>query len=489
MRKNRLIYKEEFYFLIKRRIKKRIIAKCIQIKLQGLSALLLIFLNLSTNSYAQENPNTGKKELEELRLKLNENGSHFLKFTVLGQVWVRYNESNPRTTVLGKPTDATFDVGVRRLRFQFFGQLTDHTFFYIHFGQDNFNYLSPRKFTPFIQDAIAEYKIKKGSEALIIGGGLTILSGLSRFTQPQLVNIMSLDVPIFTLPTFDLTDQVGRKLSVYARGQVGKLDYRVVFGNPLPVATSGIALPPLSPTGNPLTSNSNFVQKGNHKQYQGLFIWNFFDREPHVIPFMPGTYYGKKKVLNLEGGFVTQKDATWSSSNGGASADYHSMNLWSVAVFYDSPLNSKKGTAMNAYLGYFDTRYGPGYLRYVAVMNPADGPPSSSTYFAGSHGNGFPMYGTGHVIYSQLGYLLKKNLFGKGNGTLMPYITLQTSNYDRLDKQMTVFDLGVNWLMKENISKISFDYQNRPVFSFVDNNLIKSSSRKGQYVLQYHFSF
>ena len=29
------------------------------------------------------------------------------------------------------------------------------------------------------------------------------------------------------------------------------------------------------------------------------------------------------------------------------------------------------------------------------------------------YGNAFPMYGTGHVIYSQLGYLLKKDLFEK----------------------------------------------------------------------------
>jgi hypothetical protein len=226
---------------------------------------------------------------------LNEDGSHYLKFTVLGQIWLRYNESNPGTTVVGNPTAKTFDPGVRRLRFQFFGQLTDHAFFYIHFGQDNFNYLSQRKFTPFIQDATTEYKIRKNSDALIIGAGLTLTSGLSRFTQPQLVNILAMDLPGFALPTFDLTDQVGRKPGIYARGQIGRLDYRMAVGNPFPVSTSGTIMPPLSPNGNPMTPNANFAQKRNHKQYQGLFIWNFFDPEPHVISFMPGTYYGKKK--------------------------------------------------------------------------------------------------------------------------------------------------------------------------------------------------
>ena len=462
---------------------------CPRTMLKCFSAFLIMHSLLSANLLAQEKTKVDKKEIDELRLKLNDDGSHFIKFTILGQLWFRYNESNPGTTVLKEPAKQTFDIGIRRLRFQLFGQLTDHTFFYIHFGQDNFNHLSPRKFTPFIQDALGEYKIKKGNESLIFGGGLTILNGLSRFTQPQLPNIMSMDIPIFTAPTFDLTDQFGRRLSLYARGQVGKLDYRVALSNPFLISTSGTTLPPLSQNGFPLTPNSNFVQQGYHMQYQGLLMWNFFEREPHVTPFMPGTYYGKKKVLNLEGGFITEKNATWSSSNGGQTADYHSLNCWSVAMFYDSYLNKEKATALNAYLGYFNSEFGPGYMRYIGAMNPADGPAASATYFAGSHGNAFPMYGTGHIIYSQLGYLFKKDLFGEGKGTLMPYGTLQTASYDRLDKKMTVFNLGVNWFIKNNSSKLTLDYQNRPVYSLVSNNLIRESFRKGQFVLQYQFFF
>lgn len=442
--------------------------------------LILNFISSAT-VFAQEKAGIEKKEIDELRLKLNEDGSHYIKFTVLGQLWFRYNKSNPGTTVLKEPSGETFDIGIRRLRFQFFGQLSDHAFFYIHFGQDNFNNLAQRKFTPFIQDVLGEYKVKKGNEALIFGGGLSIISGLSRFTQPQLPNIMSMDVPIFPLPTFDLTDQAGRKLSIYARGQVGKLDYRVILSHPFPVTTSGAPTPPVGP-------NSNFAQQGNHKQYQGLFIWNFFEREPHVVPFMPGTYYGKKKILNLEGGFITQKNATWSSTNAGQTIDYHTLNCWSVALFYDAPVNKGKGTALNAYIGYFTTEYGQGYLRYIGAMNPADGHASGS-YFPGSQGNAFPMYGTGHVIYSQLGYLLKKDLVGKGKSTFMPYATLQTADYDRLDKRMTVFNLGVNWFIKGNASKLTFDYQNRPVYSLVGNNLIRNSSRNGQLVMQYQFFF
>jgi hypothetical protein len=470
-------------------IKKSCIFQHLRTELKWIGVLLILNLILLSHISAQIKADTKKKEIDELRLKLNEDGSHYIKFNVLGQLWFRDNKSNPGTTVLKEPKSNTFDVGIRRLRFQFLGQFTDHAFFYIHFGQDNFNFLSSRKFIPFIQDALAEYRIKKGNEVLIFGGGLTIASGLSRFTQPQLPNIMSVDVPVFLLPTFDLTDQAARKLSLYARGQVGKLDYRVVLSNPFPVTTSGTSLPALSQAGYPLTSNSNFAQRGNHLQYQGLFIWNLLEREPHILLFMPGTYYGNKKVLNLEGGFITQKNATWSSKDSGQTADYHSLTCWSVAVFYDAPINKNKGTAVNAYIGYFNTQYGLGYMRYIGVMNPADGPAGSATYFPGSQGNSFPMYGTGNVIYSQFGYLLKKDLLGENNGTLMPYATLQTAKYDRLDKQMTVFNIGTNWFLNQNTSKVSVDYQNRPVYSLAGNNLIRNSSRKGQLVLQYQFFF
>ncbi|MEO7990943.1 MAG: hypothetical protein ABI663_15450, partial [Chryseolinea sp.] len=87
-------------------------------------------------------PKSNANTIDEMKLKLNDDGSHYLKATFLNQVWVRYNESNPGTTVLGEATKNTFDIGLRRTRIQFYGQLTDHVFFYTQFGQNNFNYLA-----------------------------------------------------------------------------------------------------------------------------------------------------------------------------------------------------------------------------------------------------------------------------------------------------------------------------------------------------------
>ena len=139
-----------------------------------------------------------------------------------------------------------------------------------------------------------------------MGGGLTIANGLSRFSQPSIGTIMTMDVPIFAQATVDQTDEFSRKLSVYARGQIGKLDYRLIISDPFPITTNGSTTPVSIAT----SSNASFAQVGHYQQYQGFFMWNFLDKESHITPYMTGTYLGKKRVFNLEG------DAPLNPSNG-----------------------------------------------------------------------------------------------------------------------------------------------------------------------------
>lgn len=442
---------------------------------------VLLFLCLVTLSVLGQEQ---IKEKEELRLNLNDEGTHYVKVTFLNQVWFRYNESNPNTLVLGEPSDHTFDIGLRRTRVQFYGQLTDHVFFYTQFGQNNFNFLAGqnssntgnRKVQVFFHDVLGEYKAWKANDRLFLGGGLTITNGLSRFSQPSVATIMTMDVPVFAQATVDQTDEFSRKLSMYARGQLGKLDYRLVMSDPFPITSNGQPAPSLSP-------NSTFAQIGHHKQYQGFFSWNFFDRESHTTPYMTGTYLGKKKILNLEAGFITQSKATWSRETVSSDTVYHTMKLMSVALFYDAPITLEKGNAISAYVGFYNYDFGKGYLRYNGIMNPANAS-SNPAALNGSWGNAFPMFGTGNVIYTQLGYLFRKNLLGEGNGALMPYASLMSADYNHLKDRMNVIDVGVNWFIKGHSGKLTLDYQNRPVYTLQTNELIKSGSR-GQLVLQY----
>ena len=447
---------------------------------------MIILLGVIFTPFTQYAQNQLTTPARELKLNLSEDGAHYLKWTFLNQVWLRHTDSNPGTTVLGEPKSSTFDIGLRRTRIQFYGQLTDHVFFYTQFGQNNFNFLAGqnsnnsgnRKFQAFFHDALGEYKIWKDNDRLKLGAGLTIANGLSRFSQPSVGTIMTMDVPVFAQATVDQIDQFSRKLSVYARGQVGRFDYRLMLSDPFPVTSSGS---PVDPTPG---LNATFANERHNKQFQGFFQYNFLEREPHTTPYMAGTYLGKKKVFNLEAGFISQKNATWTSEDGGLSTDFHSMNLWSVALFYDAPLNAESGSAVSAYAGFFQLDYGPNYLRYNGIMNPAngilDGP------LPGSQGNSFPMFGTGQVTYSQVGYLFKDDLLGQA-GSLMPYASLMSANFDRLSGIMNVYSLGVNWLLSGHASKISLDYQSRPVYGLQGDRLVRST-RKGQIVLQYQIS-
>jgi hypothetical protein len=289
---------------------------------------------------------------------------------------------------------------------------------------------------------------------------------------------MTMDVPVFAQPTVDQTDEFSRKLSIYARGQLGKLDYRIMLSDPFPITTTGSTPPPVGPA-------ATFSQRGHSKQFQGLFIFNVFDQESNTTPYMTGTYLGKKKVFNVEAGFITQKDAMWTSDDGGVTTALHPLSLWSVALYYDAPVDTEKGTALSAYVGYFDYDYGPDYLRYNGIMNPANGIINGP--YPGSQGNAFPMFGTGSVIYSQIGYLFRRDLFGEA-GTIMPYASLMSANYDRLSDVMNVTAIGINWLLNGHTSKISLDYQSRPVFAQEGNDLVRTTS-KGQLVLQYQIAF
>jgi hypothetical protein len=445
--------------------------------------LLVLTIGFFSSAIGQTKP------VEELKLNLNESGSNYLKWTFLNQTWLRFNESNPGTTVLGEPTEKTVDIGLRRTRIQFFGQLSDHVFFYTQFGQNNFNFLSQnagnRKLQVFFHDALGEYKVWKDNDHLKLGAGLTIANGLSRFSQPSVSSIMTMDVPVFAQATVDQTDEFSRKLSVYARGQVGKFDYRVVLSDPFPITTNGQAKPVVG-------KNATFSQVGHHKQYQGFFIYNFLDKEAHTTPYMTGTYLGKKKVLNLEAGFIYQKKATETGTTDPTTSiisnrKFYDMNLWSVAMFYDAPINVEKGNALSAYASFFNLDYGKGYLRYNGIMNPADNLKASSLALrpTGSHGNAFPMFGTGKVIYTQIGYLFPKDIFGEGKGTIMPYLSLMSADYDRLSDRMNVISGGVNWLIKGHNSKLTLDYQHRTVYQFEEAGALGKSSARSQVVLQY----
>jgi len=416
--------------------------------------LLLCVLSISLLVQAQgPTPPPAVKPFPELKLKLNDDGSHYVKLTFLNQIWLRFNESNPGSTVFDTAKDNTFDIGLRRTRLQLFGQLTDRVFFYMQFGMNNFNYLSARKVGAFFHDVVAEFTpIKKH---LAIGAGLTGWTGPGRFSSPSVASILMLDAPLAEQTTNDLTDQFLRKLSVYAKGKIGKLDYRLALSTPLPTQTAPNPIDQLGPV-------ASWSPKAPKPQVSGYFMYQFWDQESNLIPYNSGTYLGKKRVFNIGAGFEYQPKALWNTPQPGDTA-YHNLLLLAADVFYDAPLRADNpgGLALSAYGAYMYNDFGPNYVRNLGVMNPANGVTTGSAN-ANGPGNAYPIIGTGHLAIGEVGLKLPDGLLGSW-GTLQPYVGGQVGVFDHLTAPAGVLDAGVNWLIQGHNAKISLNYQNRPV--------------------------
>ncbi|MDX1908400.1 MAG: hypothetical protein SF053_15290 [Bacteroidia bacterium] len=393
-----------------------------------------------------------------------------MKLTLINQIWVRSQGYNPGSTRYGYPMQSGSDIGIRRYRVQFFGQLTDRVFIYSQFGENNFNSLSDRKLGFFVHDAAGEYMIVH--KKLSLGAGLTAWGGFARFCSPAVGSILGVDAPLFLQSTNDVTDQFLRKLGIYAKGKLGKLDYRIAVSDPMAFQRAAGYSP--SPQ-----AVSNFSSKPAHKQWSGYFQYQFLDQESNQTPYLAGTYHGKKTVFNLGAGMEYQPQAMWHLDTG---ADTVDSDLLQVAadVYYDAPIGSK-GQALSLYgvIAYFD--FGPGYLRNLAVMNPVNGT-TRSDVLNGS-GNGFPAYGTGLSAYAQAGYKLRDNLIG--HTTFMPYVTLQHARYDRLTRPMDFTDMGINWLLTSHTSKLTAAWQYRPIYD-AGGTL---SDHKNALILQYQTFF
>lgn len=411
-----------------------------------------------------------------------------IKVQLFAQFWARYNQNNPGTLALGKPQDGSFDIGVRRARVQAFAQIDKRTSLFIHYGFNNFNYGyqngGNRRIQAYFHDFFGEYNVLDANK-LKIGAGLTFVNGLSRFSQPAIIALPTMDGALFAQATSEQNDVTGRKLSITARGQVGPIDYRFAISDPLAVNANGQAARPISP-------QANFALNQRTLQQQAYVIYQFFDHEPHQIPNMAGTYYGTRRVFNVAAGVIYQPTAMWRSR--GADTVYEDLLLMAVESMFDQPID-RDGTTLSAYVGVFHHNYGANYLRYNGAMNTGTSIIASEdstqlrplTQYGPSWGNAFPMYGTGNVIYSHVGVYFPRLM---GDVGVMPYVSANLAWYERLNRTLTdVYGVGCSLLLDGIRSRLSLELQNRPTFG-IDvsrdpfGELVKGQ-RRTQLALQY----
>ncbi|WP_294821199.1 hypothetical protein [uncultured Flavobacterium sp.] len=419
---------------------------------------------------AQEQPiKTENNFFKDRKFYLNEDGSNYVKFTFLTQAWLRDASYNPGTTVNGVEKSSGTDIGIRRYRLQVYGQLTDRVFAYSQFGENNFNNIADRKEGFFVHDAYGEYAIDKTRFSL--GAGLSGWSGLTRFASPSAGSILGLDAPIYQQTTADATDQFLRKLSVFAKGKLGRLDYRIQMVQPMAIQKSAGYNP-----ANAIGQNAMFSGNPPEMQYNGYFMYQFRDQESNLTPYTTGTYHGKKRVFNIGAGFIYQKDAMWRLNEAATDTLYSNMLHLAADAYYDAPIGSR-GAAISIYGSLTFSDYGKNYLRNGGPMNPANGNNDISVLNGG--GTAFPMYGTGTIGYLQAGYKFRDNLIG--TTTLMPYASIQYADFERLNDPMPYVDAGVNWLLTGHTSKFTLTYQNRPLYNVTGNNTGNKTAIVAQY--------
>ena len=390
------------------------------------------------------------------------------------QIWNRYTEMNPGSQVSSENREHQYDVGLRRSRLLFVGNLTDRFQVLTHIGINNQTFNNARKPQVFVHEATAQVRAFK--EYLYIGGGLHYWHGISRMTNASTLNFMSLDAPILNWPTIERSDQFARNLGVYAKGKIGLFDYRVAVNKPFVpgVTVAEDVEAPLAADYNPFN---------NSVQLAGYFMLQFLDRESNALPYAVGSYLGTKRVVNLGFGFQWHPDGMWSQDANGDTREHDVINI-GADLFVDMPFRNENG-AITGYGVYYYYDFGPDHLRNIGIMNVASGGTTTN-----GPGNAYPTIGSGHHGYAQIGYMLPQKWTGLQR--LQPYFATQLSFFEALDEPSFVPEAGLNWHLLGHHFKLTAAYRNRPVFDAVEvgtETEQRVAARRSEVILQAHIFF
>ena len=121
---------------------------------------------------------------------------------------------------------------------------------------------------------------------------------------------------------------------MYAKGQLGRLDYRLSLNKPFANGLAPAAVAKNGVAQNVL--NENWATSG-------YVNWMFWDKESNKLPFYVGSYLGAKKVFNVGAGFYRHAGASLYKSAEGPDSLYQDNLALGADVFLDMPINKEKG--------------------------------------------------------------------------------------------------------------------------------------------------
>lgn len=285
----------------------------------------------------------------------------------------------------------------------------------------------------FLHGAWGEIMLDK---SVYVGAGLHYWRGLTRLSNQSTLNFMTMDQsrPFVQWHSLGVTDQFARHMGVYFKGDIGKLDYRLAINNPIRNNLgSGVDYGGMSD----LTYNGVLNEDGNGEPVgnaivEGYFRYSVWDKESTKLPYIVGTYLGKKRVLAIGAGFFAHPNGMYNATT----AEHENVTHIAGDIFLDLPVGD--GNGFNAYASFINFNYGENYMARWA--------------------------GTGTNIYGQAGYYL-------GGAKLMPYVAFQSGRYDAFDDNLTALDVGVNYHLNGHNTKVTLEYHtisNNPLEGGVD---------------------
>ena len=403
---------------------------------------------------------------------LNDDHSRYISFSGYAELWARYAQLNPGSLINNEAKSEVSDLSLRRVRVKMTYKPTEKLMFVLQGGTTNVNMNAKASNYFDLLDAYAEYSF---NDKIAFGAGRSTWRGLSRFSTGPL-NTLLYDLPAYATSNAGATDYTVRELGAYIKGQLGKFDYRLVVADPYTMSTS-----------DPKVNVASFSKNSPNKDFSGYFRYAFLDKENISTPFNSGTYVGKKNVLSLGAGFDYIHDAMWHQDINKNTVN-DDMKSFAVDLFYDAPLNKEKGTSISAYGMAMHNDYGPNYVRYVGTNNPATSVDVTQASLNGA-GNAMPVIGTGNTYYVQFGGTLPYLNKEKKNLQLQPAVGMQLSNLKGLHDNAVIYDAGISLLMNGMSSRLTFDAQNRPIFTGAPSHNAVVSDRQWQFVLKYRIDF
>lgn len=385
--------------------------------------VLLLGLLCPLSLQAQES-NTETHKYKPLKVNLDESGSKYVRFILWHQMWAT------TSNLADEGAKLQVTPSIRRSRVLAFAQVSPRFLILTHFG---LNGLTPGNLTTlgnngdapqfFLHGAWTEFKVSKGN-GLYVGAGLHYWNGLTRLSSASTLNFMTLDQPRPFAPWHSLGygDQFARHLGVYAKGQLGKFDYRVSINSPSRSALNGGASYATSSSisYNGVGINDAEEEPTGNGVYQGYFRYNLWDAEGTKLPYNVGTYLGKKKVLALGTGFYLHPDGAYNNAEG--NQQHVNVGHFALDAFMDLPT---KFGCLNAYASLMNFNFGENYVGRWA--------------------------GTGTAIYGQVGTYFKSS-------KLMPYLAYQVGDYEGFSENMTSLNAGVNYFINGHNAKLTLEY-------------------------------